>query len=89
MGLLVDGVWRDQWYDTTASGGKFERAAAQFRSWLTPDGRAGPTGRAGFQAASGRYHLYVSYACPWAHRTLIFRASEGAGGAYQHIRSAS
>lgn len=77
MGLLVDGVWRDQWYDTTASGGKFERAAAQFRSWLTPDGRAGPTGRAGFQAASGRYHLYVSYACPWAHRALIFRQLKG------------
>ncbi|WP_386629204.1 glutathione S-transferase family protein [Sulfitobacter geojensis] len=74
MGLLVDGKWQDKWYDTTSSGGKFERAAAKFRNWVTADGRAGPTGEAGFKAESGRYHLYVSYACPWAHRTLIFRA---------------
>lgn len=74
MGLLVDGKWHDKWYDTKSSGGKFERAAAKFRNWVTADGRAGPTGEAGFKAESGRYHLYVSYACPWAHRTLIFRA---------------
>ena len=73
MGLLVEGVWRDQWYDTKSSGGKFIRQDAGFRSWVTADGAAGPSGEAGFQADSGRYHLYVSYACPWAHRTLIFR----------------
>ena len=73
MGLLVDGKWHDTWYDTKKSGGKFERAAAKFRNWVTADGSAGPSGTGGFKAESGRYHLYVSYACPWAHRTLIFR----------------
>lgn len=73
MGLLVDGKWQDNWYDTKSSGGSFERSAAQFRNWITPDGTAGPSGNAGFKAESGRYHLYVSFACPWAHRTLIFR----------------
>jgi putative glutathione S-transferase len=77
MGLLVDGVWRDQWYDTAKSGGRFERSAAQFRNWVTNDGSPGPSGKGGFKAESGRYHLYVSYACPWAHRTLIFRALKG------------
>ena len=77
MGLLVDGVWQDQWYDTKSSGGKFERSAAKFRNWITADGSAGPSGDAGFKAESGRYHLYVSYACPWAHRALIFRALKG------------
>jgi len=77
MGLLVDGVWHDQWYDTASTGGAFKRSAAQFRNWITPDGRAGPSGRAGFTPDSGRYHLYVSLACPWAHRTLIFRALKG------------
>ncbi|MDJ0612702.1 MAG: glutathione S-transferase family protein [Rhizobiaceae bacterium] len=77
MGLLVDGVWKDQWYDTKKSGGKFERSAAQFRNWITKDGSAGPSGEAGFKAEAGRYHLYVSLACPWAHRTLIFRALKG------------
>jgi putative glutathione S-transferase len=77
MGLLVDGVWHDEWYDTKSSGGKFERAAAKFRNWITADGRAGPSGSAGFPAQSGRYHLYVSYACPWAHRALIFRGLKG------------
>jgi glutathionyl-hydroquinone reductase len=77
MGLLVDGVWKDQWYDTKSSGGKFERSAAQFRNWVTADGSAGPSGDGGFKAESGRYHLYVSYACPWAHRALIFRALKG------------
>tara|TARA_R110002094_G_scaffold35997_4_gene48462 strand:+ start:2074 stop:3048 length:975 start_codon:yes stop_codon:yes gene_type:complete len=74
MGLLVDGKWQDQWYETKNSGGKFERSAAKFRNWITADGSAGPSGTDGFKAESGRYHLYVSYACPWAHRTLIFRA---------------
>ena len=77
MGLLVDGVWKDQWYDTSETGGKFERSAAKFRNWVTADGSAGATGDAGFKAASGRYYLYVSYACPWAHRALIFRALKG------------
>ncbi|RTE87007.1 MULTISPECIES: glutathione S-transferase family protein [Gammaproteobacteria] len=73
MGLLVDGKWQDKWYDTEKTGGKFVRSEAQFRNWVTADGSVGPTGKAGFKAESGRYHLYVSYACPWAHRTLIFR----------------
>jgi len=73
MGLLVDGAWHDKWYDTKASGGAFEREAAQLRNWVTPYGAAGPSGVGGFKAESGRYHLYVSLACPWAHRTLIFR----------------
>lgn len=73
MGLLVDGVWRDQWYDTAKTGGRFERQASRFRNWVTADGAAGPSGDGGFKAEAGRYHLYVSLACPWAHRTLIFR----------------
>ncbi|MGB7240754.1 MAG: glutathione S-transferase family protein [Sulfitobacter sp.] len=73
MGLLVDGVWHDQWYDTQKTGGKFQRADAKFRNWVTADGNAGPGGTAQFPAESDRYHLYVSFACPWAHRTLIFR----------------
>ena len=77
MGLLIDGVWRDAWYDTAASGGRFVRPRTRFRNWITPDGAAGPTGVAGFGAAPGRYHLYVSLACPWAHRTLILRALKG------------
>ena len=77
MGLLVDGKWQDTWYDTKSTDGKFERSAAKFRNWVTADGSAGPSGVGGFAAASGRYHLYVSYACPWAHRTLIFRAIKG------------
>ena len=77
MGLLIDGVWRDQWYDTGATGGRFVRPRTTFRHWVTPDGSAGPTGSAGFAAEPGRYHLYVSLACPWAHRTLIMRALKG------------
>ena len=77
MGLLVDGVWHDKWYDTGKSGGRFERSAAQFRNWVTRDGAPGPSGKGGFKAESGRYHLYVCFACPWAHRTLIFRALKG------------
>jgi putative glutathione S-transferase len=74
MGQLVDGVWQDTWYDTKASGGAFVRSTTAFRNWITPDGSAGSTGAAGFTAQSGRYHLYVSHACPWAHRTMVFRA---------------
>ncbi len=77
MGQLVDGVWHDVWYDTKASGGKFVRSTAKFRNWITADGAPGPTGEGGFKAEAGRYHLYVSYACPWAHRTLIFRKLKG------------
>ncbi|MGB0784976.1 MAG: glutathione S-transferase family protein [Alphaproteobacteria bacterium] len=77
MGLLVDGKWVDQWYDTRITGGRFVRKEAPFRSWVTSDGSAGPSGLAGFKAEAGRYQLYVSYACPWAHRTLIFRALKG------------
>ncbi|WP_224703267.1 glutathione S-transferase family protein [Devosia aquimaris] len=73
MGQLIDGKWSTQWYDTKKTGGKFERSQAGFRNWVTADGSAGPSGDAGFKAEPGRYHLYVSLACPWAHRTLIFR----------------
>jgi putative glutathione S-transferase len=73
MGMLVDGVWHDVWYDTAATKGHFKRSESQFRNWVTADGTAGPTGKDGFKAEAGRYHLYVSLACPWAHRTLIFR----------------
>ena len=74
MGLLQDGQWVDRWYDTASSGGRFQRAPTRFRNWITPDGAPGPSGDGGFAAVAGRYHLYVSLACPWAHRTLIFRA---------------
>ncbi|MEO9827081.1 MAG: glutathione S-transferase family protein [Paracoccaceae bacterium] len=75
MGKLVDGVWQDVWYPS--SDGRFVRKDAAFRNWITADGSAGPSGTDGFRAEAGRYHLYVSYACPWAHRTLIFRALKG------------
>lgn len=74
MGRLVDGIWHDHWYDTESSGGRFQRSVTAWRNWITADGRPGPSGEGGFPAESGRYHLYVSYACPWAHRTLIYRA---------------
>lgn len=77
MGLLVEGEWQDKWYDTKSSGGKFVRQDAAFRNWVTADGAPGPSGQGGFRAEPGRYHLYVSLACPWAHRTLIFRALKG------------
>lgn len=77
MGQLVDGVWHDVWYDTKSTGGAFKRTTAAFRNWITADGSAGPSGVGGYKAESGRYHLYVSHACPWAHRTLIFRAIKG------------
>ena len=77
MGLLIDGVWHDQWYDTKKHGGRFVRSESQFRNWVTPDGSPGPSGEGGFAAEAGRYHLYVSHACPWAHRTLIMRRLKG------------
>ncbi|MDP0926450.1 glutathione S-transferase family protein [Paracoccus onubensis] len=77
MGQLVDGEWHDVWYDTKSTGGRFQRSTTSWRNWITPDGAAGPSGEGGFAAESGRYHLYVSYACPWAHRTLIFRELKG------------
>jgi len=77
MGLLVDGHWTDRWYDTSGSGGRFQRQESGFRNWVTSDGAPGPSGEGGFKAEPGRYHLYVSLACPWAHRTLIFRALKG------------
>jgi len=77
MGLLVNGVWHDRWYDTAASAGRFVRSDPQFRNWVTADGAPGPSGAGSFRAEPGRYHLYVSYACPWAHRTLIMCALKG------------
>jgi putative glutathione S-transferase len=80
MGQLIEGTWHDDWYDTEKTGGKFVRSTAAFRNWITPDGAPGPSGEGGFPAEAGRYHLYVSLACPWAHRTLIFRKLKGLEG---------
>src|SRR5690554_1076244 len=77
MGLLIDGKWHDQWYDTSSTGGRFVRSDAQFRNWVTPDGTPGPSGAGGFKAEAGGYQLYVSLPCPWANRVLIFRALKG------------
>ncbi len=77
MGLLIDGVWHDKWYDTKKHGGRFKRWESPFRHWVTADGSAGPSGEGGFEAEPGRYHLYVSLACPWAHRALIMRKFKG------------
>ena len=71
MGLLIEGKWHDKWYETKVDKGRFIRKDSVFRSWVTADGAGG------FKAEAGRYHLYVSLACPWAHRTLIFRAIKG------------
>lgn len=71
MGVMVEGAWRDVWYDTESAGGRFVREQPQFRERVTADGASG------FKAEPGRYRLFVSYACPWAHRTLIFRALKG------------
>ncbi len=71
MGKLIDGVWHDVGYDTKKTGGRFVRRESQFRNWVTADGSSG------FAAEPGRYHLYVSLACPWAHRTLIYRRLKG------------
>ncbi|MGA1234710.1 MAG: glutathione S-transferase family protein, partial [Lutimaribacter sp.] len=80
MGQLIDGKWHDTWYDTASTGGQFVRTTTTFRNWITADGSPGPSGTGGFAAQAGRYHLYVSLACPWAHRTLIFRALKGLQG---------
>ncbi|WP_369930078.1 glutathione S-transferase family protein [Xanthomonas sp. NCPPB 2632] len=77
MGLLVEGRWTTAGYDTGKSGGRFEREPTRFRHWITPDGAPGPTGEGGFMAEPDRYHLYIARACPWAHRTTIFRALKG------------
>ncbi|WP_060989168.1 glutathione S-transferase family protein [Photobacterium leiognathi] len=77
MRLLVDGKWHTDWYDTKSTGGKFERKTSSFRNWITKDGSAGITGEVGFKAESNRYHLYVSLACPWAHRAIIYRQLKG------------
>jgi putative glutathione S-transferase len=77
MGQLIDGQWADDAIDTKASKGKFVRKNAAFRSWITADGSAGPSGDSGFKAEANRYHLYVSLACPWAHRALVFRKLKG------------
>jgi len=73
MGMLIDGELADGWLDKEQDEGEFDRMESTFRHWVTADGSAGPTGDAGFKAEAGRYHLYVSDACPWAHRTVIFR----------------
>lgn len=80
MGLLVDGEWHDKWYDTEKNDGRFIREESQFRNWITNDGSAGPTGEVGFKAEPGRYHLYISNACPWANRTMIMRKLKGLEG---------
>ena len=77
MGELINGVWERTPLNAEATGGRFVRNTSAFRNWITPDGAAGPTGTGGFKAEPGRYHLYVSYACPWAHRTLIMRSLKG------------
>ena len=77
MGQLVDGVWQDIWYDTSSTGGRFKRSTSQFRNWVTADGQPGEHGVGGFKAEKDRYHLYVSLACPWAHRTLLMRKLKG------------
>jgi putative glutathione S-transferase len=74
---MVDGEWHDHWRDTEASKGRFVRTESQFRNWVTADGSPGPSGSGGFRAEPGRYHLYISFGCPWAHRTLIYRAVKG------------
>ena len=74
--MLVNGKWTEDWQPVQAKDekGGFVRQISSFRNWITPDGSAGPTGEAGFLAEAGRYHLYVAHGCPWAHRTLIYRA---------------
>ena len=74
---FLQGRWVDQWSNTKENSGGFVRRAPQFRNWITADGTPGPSGDGGFKAEAGRYHLYVSLACPWAHRTLIFRTIKG------------
>ena len=87
MGVLVNGEWRvDGKFPADPGTGHFIRPDTSFRNWITPDGAPGPTGKGGFAAEPGRYHLYVSFACPWAHRTLIFRKLKGLEEAGRAIR---
>ncbi|GIU47002.1 hypothetical protein TUM4438_24620 [Shewanella sairae] len=74
MGLLQNGKWVEQWYSTKESNGEFQRQESSFRHWVTADGKPKRAGTLGYKAESNRYHLYVSLACPWAHRTLIMRS---------------
>ena len=76
-GEMIEGVWHTRFHNTKATGGRFKRTEPKFRNWVTGDGSAGPSGTGGFAAARGRYHLYVSLACPWAHRTVVFRKLKG------------
>lgn len=80
MGIMVNGTWQVQDSTLPSEQGRFVRMDSGFRNWITPDGRPGPSGEGGFAAESGRYHLYVSLACPWAHRTLLFRHLKGLEG---------
>src|SRR6202451_2490592 len=75
MGFLADGVWQD--VDMRTQAGQFIRKPTAFHNYITADGSPGPTGKGGFAAEPGRYHLYVSLACPWAHRPLLFRVLKG------------
>jgi glutathionyl-hydroquinone reductase len=77
MGLLIDGVWQADAGNWADSRGRMQRPDSTLRNWITPDGSPGPTGRGGFKAEAGRYHLYLARACPWAHRTAIFRELKG------------
>lgn len=77
MSLMINGKMQDDWLESEQEAGEFVRKDSVFRHWVTVDGLAGPSGEGGFKAEPGRYHLYVSYACPWAHRTLIFRSLKG------------
>ncbi|MDA8584918.1 glutathione S-transferase family protein [Rhodobacteraceae bacterium] len=77
MGQLVDGTWHESVVGSASKDGQFKREASKFRNWITADGSPGSSGEGGFAAEADRYHLYVSHACPWAHRTLIFRALKG------------
>ena len=71
--IKSDKDWQNEWYDTESTGGRFERHDSLFRNWITADGEPGPSGIGGFNAEANRYHLFISLACPWAHRTLITR----------------
>ncbi len=77
MGLLIDGQWSQEASDSRNTKGAYQRRDSVFRNWITANGGPGPSGRGGFQAGPGRYHLYISHACPWAHRTMIMRALKG------------
>jgi putative glutathione S-transferase len=85
MGFLKDGEWHDEWDHNDEDSGAFERDESAFRNWITPDGSPGPTGTGGFQAEPGRYRLYISLACPWAHRANIARHLKGLTGAIELV----